>query len=109
MPRGNDESAARDLAAQHGEGVGNAEQLIEQTYADRTPELEAAQMKSVDEEATAALDISKLSGPNGEEVVSAAVRGGVTIVVYVDEKGGYSKAIASEKKAPASRKPSSKE
>lgn len=96
MPRGNDESAARDLAASVGEGVGNAEDLIERTYADRTPELEAAQMKALDEEATAALDISKLSGPNGEEVVSAAVRGGVTIVVYVDDKGGYSKAIASE-------------
>ena len=108
MPRGNDESAARDLAESVGEGVGNAEQLIEQTYADRTPELEAAQMKSLDEEATAALDISKLSGPNGEEVVSAAVRGGTTIVVYVDAKGGYSKAVASESKKAAS-KPSSKE
>lgn len=106
MPRGNDESAARDLVAKHGEVAGNAEKLIEQTYADRTPEFEAAQMKSLDEEATAALDISKLSGPNGETVVSAAVRGGATIVVYEDDKGGYSKALASEKKA---KKPSTKE
>lgn len=104
MPRGNDESAAHDLAAKHGEGVGNAERLIEETYADRTPEFEAAQMKALDEEATAELDISKLSGPNGETVISAAVRGGTTIVVYEDDKGGYSKAIASEKKAP--KKPS---
>ena len=106
MPRGNDESAAHDLVAKHGEGVGNAEKLIEQTYADRTPEFEAAQMKALDEDATAALDISKLSGPNGEPVVSAAVRGGVTLVVYEDDKGGYSKAIASEQKA---KKPSTKE
>lgn len=108
MPRGNDESAARDLAASVGEGVGNAEDLIERTYADRSPEFEAAQMKALDEEATAELDITKLSGPNGEEVVSAAVRGGVTIVVYLDERGGYSKALASEDKK-ASKKPSTKE
>ena len=109
MPRGNDETAARDLAAKHGsEGVGNAEELIEAVQASRTPELEAAQMKPLDEEATTAIDLSTLSGPNGEPAVSAAVRGGVTVVVYVDEKGGYSKCVASDaKKKPAKAKAAS--
>lgn len=103
MPRGNDETAARDLAAKHGEEAGNAEKLIEQVQASRSPELEAASMKSLDEDATAALDLSTLSGPDGQPAVSAAVRGGVTIVVYEDAKGGYSKCVAGESKKAAKK------
>ncbi|MCX6419317.1 MAG: hypothetical protein NTU50_07895 [Actinobacteria bacterium] len=106
MPRGNDDSAARDLAAKHGEGVGNAEQLIEATQAARSDELDAAQMKSLDVDATAALDPSDFAGPNGEAAVSVAVRGGATIVVYEDDKGGYSKCVVGEgkKSRPAKAK-----
>jgi hypothetical protein len=107
MPRGNDETAARDLAAKHGgEGVGNAEELIRMVQESRSPELELALAKSVDEAATAALDLSTLSGPNGEPVVAAAVRGGMTVIVYEDSTGAYSKAIATEKSKKAVVKPS---
>ena len=95
MPRGND---VGDAPTTEGGGI-NTEALIQQTQDARSDELERAQLTPVDEEATAALDVSKLSGPNGEEAVAAAVRGEYTVVVYVDARGGYSKWVPVEKKA----------
>lgn len=99
MPRGNDSQAATsELADRFSEGRGNAEELIEANNQERSLELVSASMKKIDEDATkeAREDLSKLSGPNGEEVLDAAVRGGDTIVVYEDEDGRVKKAVADE-------------
>lgn len=91
MPRGNDaEAASHELADRFGEGVGNAEELIDANLAMHTPALRAAELLPRDEEATreALAHIDELEGPNGEPVVDVAVRGSLastnryTVVVY---------------------------
>jgi hypothetical protein len=94
MPRGNDaEAASAELADKFSEGKGNAENLIDANNAAHPLELIQASGKKVDDEATAELDIDSLSGPNGEEVLDAAVRGGATVIVYEDESGRVQKAL----------------
>jgi hypothetical protein len=96
MPRGNDaESALHELADRFGKGVGNAEMLIDANLAANTQELREAQLLPRDEEATAEArkEIDKLKGPDGEEVVSVAVRGApdsgrrIKVIVYRTEEG----------------------
>lgn len=78
MPRGNDPEVI-DAAS--------AETLIEDNRANWPQELRSASLRPVDEQATAELDLESLSKQfKGGEVVSAAVRGGVTIVA-VDYDG----------------------
>lgn len=104
MPRGNDsEAAASELADRFGQGAGNAEELIQAHDRERSRELVAASMKEVDAEATEELDISKLEGPNGEEVLSASVRGGAIVGVYEDENGRTHKRILKESKKDGSK------
>lgn len=104
MPRGNDSKAALDeLADKFGKGVGNAEELIEASLAQRSELLRRAELLPVDPEATRELDINKLKGPDGEKVVSAKVRGGITVVVYEDARGGYRLAALDEKGKPSTR------
>lgn len=78
MPRGNDEEgqkqALHELADNFGAGAGNAEQLIIANATLRTADLATVSEFKVDPELTAELDLDKLSGPNGEYVVDAAVR-----------------------------------
>lgn len=93
MPRGNDtHDGLAELANKFGHGVGNAEQLIEANLAMHPMELRKAELLPRNEELTAALDIAKLRGPNGEVVRDACVRqSGVgeptTVIVYTDEDG----------------------
>ena len=98
MPRGNDAKAAlADLAEKFGRGVGNAEELIEATLRNRSRALIKAEQLPIDQAATAALDLDALKGPDGEKVVSAAVHGDVTVIVYEDERGSYRLAALDEK------------
>jgi hypothetical protein len=105
MPRGNDTTAQPVTES----GELNAEQLISAVEAARSPEVEVALMKPLDEEATAALDLSTLSGPNGEVAINAGVRGGVTVMVYADATGRYQKCIAQVKTARSAKKSADKE
>jgi len=85
------ETNLHELADQFGEGVGNAEELINANAARRTAELATISSLPVLQEATNDFDLDKLEGPDGEYVVDAAVRGAGrtqgTIVVYEDESG----------------------
>jgi hypothetical protein len=87
-----------DLADQFGEGVGNAEELINQNAARRTQELAAINDLPVLQDETAELDLDKLEGPDGEYVVDASVRGSGrtkgTVVIYEDESGRLHKHLA---------------
>ena len=97
MPRGNDASAAlAELADKFGKGVGNAEELIEATLKMRSQELRRAELLPIDHAATDALNLGELSGPNGEPVRSATVRGGTTVIVYEDSRGAYRLAALDE-------------
>jgi hypothetical protein len=104
MPRGNDKKAAlSELADKFGSGAGNAEALIEASLENRSEALRRAELLPVDPDATRDLDFGKLKGPNGEKVVSAKVRGGVTVVVYEDARGAFRLAALDEKGKPATR------
>jgi hypothetical protein len=97
MPRGNDSAKAlQELSEKFGQGVGNAEHLIEANLAQYPEELRRAELLPRDPEATDELrkNLGKLKGPHGEEVIDAAVRrapGGqpTTVIVYVTEDGRY--------------------
>lgn len=105
MPRGNDKDTAEtqqalhELGDQFGEGVGNAEELINANAALRTAELAAIAVLPVIQADTDALDLDELEGPDGEYVVDACVRGAGrtkgTIVVYETEDGRMLKYLAS--------------
>lgn len=104
MPRGNDaEAAAHELADKFGEGSGNASELIDAVQAEISPEMATIQIWPVDEEATAALDLDELEGPDGERVEDAAVHvlnnESATIVVFLDDTGRHRKAIYERKEA----------
>lgn len=97
MPRGNDSAAAvADLISKGGVTT-NAEKLIDAVRDARSPELEAASMKTLDAEATAELDISKAKVPRGHTVLSGAVRGGKTIYVVEDANGRAYKLLEGDK------------
>lgn len=85
------EANLHELADQFGEGVGNAEELINANASRRTAELATISSLPVLQAETDELDLDKLEGPDGEYVTDAAVRGaGRTkglIIVYVDETG----------------------
>lgn len=84
MPRGNDPTAASELADQYGSGAGNAEALIDANALRMSEELRAAQMLTYDPDATNALDLGKVADVAGvDKVLSAAVRG--DYVVFVAE------------------------
>jgi hypothetical protein len=109
MPRGNDgEAALHELADKFGQGVGNAEMLIDATLAANTQELRVAQALPIDHDATAERlkDIGKLKGPDGKEVVSVAVRGSqsspnrYTVIVYRTEEGRDLVAALDDKDKP---------
>lgn len=79
MPRGNDAAAAKaDLIAKGGVTT-NVEAMIQASQARLTPGLLAAQVRAIDAEATAELDLKKVAKdaklPDGHTVESAAVRG----------------------------------
>lgn len=101
MPRGNDKQAQdaqlHELADKFGEGVGNAEELIQANAAARTSDLAAISALPVLQKDTADLDLDKLEGPNGEYVIDASVRGSGrtkgTIVVVEDELGRTKKIL----------------
>lgn len=88
MPRGNDPSAAAELADRYGDGAGNAEALIEANAARFSQELVAAQLLAIDYEASEELDLEKVGKAadlsDGAVVRSAAVRHGQD-----DASGGY--------------------
>jgi hypothetical protein len=92
------EEALHELADQFGDGVGNAEQLIDANAARRTAELATISTLPLLPTDTEELDLDKLEGPNGEYVVDAAVHGSGrtrgTIVVYEDETGRLHKHLA---------------
>jgi hypothetical protein len=79
-----------ELADKFGQGVGNAEQLIQSNLARMTPELRRAELLPRDPEETAKAR-KKLVGQkkDGHEIKDAAVRGGTTCVVVEDETGRY--------------------
>ncbi|MET0604400.1 MAG: hypothetical protein ABW167_20610 [Baekduia sp.] len=102
MPRGNDKDeqaiALHELGDAFGEGVGNAEELINGNAALRTAELAAISILPVIQADTDALNLDDLEGPNGEYVVDACVRGAGrtkgTIVVFETEDGRTLKHLA---------------
>lgn len=121
MPRGNDNetpeqkaATLHQLADQFGEGVGDAEALINANAAHRTTELAAISTLPVIQDETNELDLDKLKGPNGEYVVDAVVRGAGrtkgTIVVYETEDGRTLKYLESsnydERPSSGPRRPS---
>lgn len=99
LPRGNDkESALHELADKFGQGVGNADNLIEANMAMHTQALHRAELLPRDPEKTAKVreDLGKLKAPEGGKVVDAAVRGGTTVLVYEDETGRQHLAVADD-------------
>lgn len=96
MARGNDAQAAlHELADRFGQGVGNAEELIDANLAAHSAALRAAEILPRDEAATreAQRNMSSLKGPDGEEVVAVAVRrseasdNAHTVIVYRSAEG----------------------
>lgn len=87
MPRGNDAKAAHDeLKERYEGGYGSAEDVMRAARASRPPELQAASLKSIDEEATAKLKLSDVAKKaKVDEVASATVRG--DDVVYATPDG----------------------
>lgn len=114
MPRGNDaDAAASELADKFSAGQGDAEALINANNEARPLELIQASNKKTDDEATKeAYDklVGTNGGPDGEEILDVAVRGGVTIIVFEAEDERVHKAILeedpgeSEKKTSAAKK-----
>ncbi len=100
MPRGNDPDAAREFAERNPDLTTNAAELVRYQALAQSPELKAASRKPIDEEATADLDLSALSKKVDGEVVSAVVRGGVTVCV-VSKDGVSSKVALDEDGEPA--------
>lgn len=87
MPRGNDPDARKDLVSQYGEGHGNAELLIKAHDDAYDVKLQAALGKRVEQ----ILDPSTISPREGGTVMSAAIRGGLMVVVEEAKDGRYVK------------------
>lgn len=84
MPRGNDPTAAADLANEFGASAGNAEELINANNLRYSEDLTAANMLPLDQKATEKLDSDKIAKTaDVDEVLGYAVRG--KYVVYVAE------------------------
>lgn len=94
MPRGNDPAAAQDFRDAYGV-YGNAEELIRAHMAAQDPAVKKASLLPVDSEATAELDLDKLTNDvEGDgEVVAAAVRGNAIVCVVEDEGGRTYKTV----------------
>jgi hypothetical protein len=88
MARGNDaEAAADELKAKLGTS-GNAEDMIALAAEGQSPELRAANLRPVDQEATDELDEDKAQGFVGDrQVLGYAVRGPFLVVVSSDDEG----------------------
>lgn len=86
MPRGNDaKAAAEELRERYEAGYGNAEDILRAQRAATPPELQAANLRQVDAEATAALDLEDVAKKaNVPQVLDAAVRGDDVVYVAYD-------------------------
>jgi hypothetical protein len=84
------EAARREARGQYGAHA-NAEELIRAHAATVSPEVRAASMKPVNEDATKELDRSQIEVPNGGKVVDAVVRGNTISFVWEDESGLWHK------------------
>ena len=96
MARGNDaEAAARELRDRYGDGVGSAEDVLRASAISLPPALREATLKERDDEASAELDYDKVGKTAGIKgtVVDASVRGGDTVYVWADERGGLHKGV----------------
>ena len=90
MPRGNDPAAQSRLADKYGKDAGNADVLIQANAARFTREMRASGLLPVNEEATEALDVSKLAtavGADRGQIVAHAVRGEYATAVVSDSNG----------------------
>lgn len=90
MARGNDaEQALHELADKFGQGVGNAEEMIQGALRARSRAFMQAELLPRNEEKTAEAreHLDKLKAPRGCTVVDAAVRGDLTTIVYEDPTG----------------------
>lgn len=95
VERGNDPTARQEIITQYGPHQ-NAEDLIAAHRNSYDPALLAASLKGVDEDATAALDLSEIKPKWGGTVISAAVRGGTTVYVAELPDGSTYKAIVAK-------------
>lgn len=96
MPRGNDPTSAAELADRFGSGQGRAEELIDAARERYSPELEAAQSKEVDSNATALLDkreVAEAADCKPEQIADAAVRGDSVIAVVTGSDGRTEKVL----------------
>lgn len=88
---GNDRSQAlAELADQFGTGDARAENLIAESRARYRGDLGKAQLKQVDDEATAALDkgaVAKAAGCKQADLASATVRGDYVVYLIDDGEG----------------------
>lgn len=96
MPRGNAPTDTAELADLFGSGQGRADDLIEAARERYSPEMEAAQLKNLDENASALLDkreVAEAAGVKPEAIESAGVRGDKVIAVVSDSDGRVSKVL----------------
>lgn len=90
MPRGNDPAALSRLADEYGSNAGNADALIQANASRFSREMRAAGLLPVNEEATEALDVSKLAAAidaDGGQIISHAVRGEYATAVLESADG----------------------
>lgn len=106
MPAGNDAAAAAaDLVSKGGVST-NVERLIDAQRASVGSDVIAASLRTIDPEATAQLDLSKVKVPDGHKVLSGAVRGKAAVFVVEGPDGRTYKMVdekqsASDYEAPA--------
>lgn len=96
MPRGNAAASVSELADKFGAADGRAEDLIAASRERYSVELETAQLRELDENATALLDkgeVADAAGVKEEQVASAAVRGDQVVAVVSDTQGRTSKVL----------------
>jgi hypothetical protein len=97
MPAGNDAQAAySELTDRFGAGHGRAEDLIEARRDAYPEELRAAQLRGVDENATALIDdaeVADAAGVDEAAIQSKAVRGDAVIAVVEGDDGRTAKVM----------------
>lgn len=98
MPAGNDPTPHNELVDKFGAGSGRAEDLIQAARARYSKDLRDAQLKDVDENATALLDneeVAEAAGVRESAVVSKAVRGDSVVAVIEGKDGRTEKVLLS--------------
>lgn len=96
MPRGNAPTSPSELADRFGSGQGRAEELIDAARERYSAELEAAQLKNVDHNASALLDsaeVADAANVKESQIASAAVRGDKVIAVVTAKDGRTDKVL----------------